>query len=124
MLFNVLWNLCPELVTNGHVYSAVPPLYKVTTTKNEYVYLKDDNALQSYKAKHKNIQSINRLKGLGEMDSSELSECLLDSNTRHIVQLTVDNIPTTNQLFQDLYGKAVEPRVKFILEHSEEARID
>lgn len=124
LLFNVLWNLCPELIINGHVYSAVPPLYKVTTTKNEYVYLKDDNALRLYKAKHKNIQSINRLKGLGEMDSSELSECLLDSNTRHIVQLTVDDVPTTNQLFQDLYGKAVEPRVKFILEHSEEARID
>lgn len=124
LLFNVLWNLCPELIINGHVYSAIPPLYKVTTTKNEYVYLKDDNALQSYKIKHKNIQSINRLKGLGEMDSSELSECLLDSNTRHIVQLTVDDVPTTNQLFQDLYGKAVEPRVKFILEHSEEARID
>ena len=124
LLFNVLWNLCPELIINGHVYSAVPPLYKITTTKNEYVYLKDDNALQSYKAKHKNIQSINRLKGLGEMDSSELSECLLDSDTRHIVQLTVNDVPTTNQLFQDLYGKAVEPRVKFILEHSEEARID
>lgn len=124
LLFNVLWNLCPELIINGHVYSAVPPLYKITTTKNEYVYLKDDNALQSYKAKHKNIQAINRLKGLGEMDSSELSECLLDSDTRHIVQLTVNDVPTTNQLFQDLYGKAVEPRVKFILEHSEEARID
>lgn len=124
LLFNVLWNLCPELIINGHVYSAMPPLYKITTTKNEYVYLKDDNALQSYKVKHKNIQSINRLKGLGEMDSSELSECLLDSDTRHIVQLIVDDIPTTNQLFQDLYGKAVEPRVKFILEHSEEARID
>lgn len=122
LLFNVLWNLCPELIINGHVYSAVPPLYKITTTKNEYVYLKDDNALQSYKAKHKNIQSINRLKGLGEMDSSELSECLLDSETRHIVQLTVNDVPTTNQLFQDLYGKAVEPRVKFILEHSEEAQ--
>lgn len=63
LLFNVLWNLCPELIINGHVYSAVPPLYKITTTKNEYVYLKDDNALQSYKVKHKNIQSINRLKG-------------------------------------------------------------
>lgn len=63
LLFNVLWNLCPELIINGHVYSAVPPLYKITTTKNKYVYLKDDSALQSYKTKHKNIQSINRLKG-------------------------------------------------------------
>lgn len=58
------------------------------------------------------------------MDSEELSECLLNSDTRHIIQLTVDDIPTTNQLFQDLYGKAVEPRVKFILKHSEEAQID
>lgn len=124
LLFNALWYLCPELIINGHVYSAVPPLYKITTKKNEYVYLRDDKALQEYKKKHKDIQSINRLKGLGEQDSDELAECLLDPETRHIVQLTVSDIERTDKLFTQLYGKAVEPRVKFILDHSEEARID
>ena len=63
LLFNVLWYLCPELITNGHVYSAVPPLYKITTPKNDYVYLKDDEEFRKYKSKHRKIQSINRLKG-------------------------------------------------------------
>lgn len=58
------------------------------------------------------------------MDSEELSHALLDPSTRNILQLQVNDTNKTNQLFQDLYGKNVEPRVKFILEHSEEARID
>lgn len=63
LLFNILWFLCPELIINGHVYSSEPPLYKVTTKKNEYIYLKDDKALQEYKKHHKNIASIGRMKG-------------------------------------------------------------
>lgn len=97
----------------------------MTTKKNEYVYLKDDAVLQEYKKKNATkIKTIGREKGLGEMDSEELSHTLLDPSTRNIIQLQVNDIDKTNRLFQDLYGKAVEPRVKFILEHSEEARID
>lgn len=58
------------------------------------------------------------------MDAEELAHTLLDSSTRNILQLQVNDIDKTNRLFQDLYGKAVEPRVKFILEHSEEARVE
>ena len=125
LLFNILWYLCPELIINGHVYSSVPPLFRVTTKKNEYVYLKDENALEEYKSKNSNnIKIIGRMKGLGEMDSEELAHTLLEPETRNILQLQVSDIDKTNKLFQDLYGKAVEPRIKFIMEHSEEARID
>ena len=64
LLFNVLWYLCPDLIINGHVYSAEPPLFRVTTKKNEYVYLKDQKALEEYK-KHNasKIASIGRNKG-------------------------------------------------------------
>lgn len=120
LLFNILWYLCPELILNGHVYSSEPPLFKVTTKRNEYVYIRDDVELQQYKAKHKNIASIGRLKGLGEMDSEELAHCLLDPTNRKVVQLDVIDRQATDSLFEDLYGKAVEPRVRFILEHSEE----
>jgi DNA gyrase/topoisomerase IV subunit B len=58
------------------------------------------------------------------MDPSELSHCLLDSNTRNILQLTVEDINKTETMFNDLYGKKVEPRVKFLSEHLEEARVD
>lgn len=124
LLFNILWYLCPELVINGHVYSAVPPLFRVTTTKNEYVYLKGQEELEEYKNTHKNVKSILRAKGLSELDAEELSYTLLDPSTRHIVQLTVSDIDKTEDLFQRLYGKAVEPRVKYMLEHSEEARTE
>ena len=125
LLFNILWYLCPELIINGHVYSSVPPLFRVTTKKNEYIYLKDEDALQRYKQKNAaKIKIVGRMKGLGEMDSEELSQALLDPSTRNILQLQVNNVEQTNKLFNDLYGKAVEPRVRFILEHSEEARAD
>ena len=64
LLFNSLWYLCPELIINGHVYSSVPPLFRVTTKKNEYVYLKDENALEEYKQKNAvKIKTVSRMKG-------------------------------------------------------------
>ena len=125
LLFNILWYMCPELITNGHVYSAVPPLFRVTTKKNEYVYLRDAEALAAYQKEHgAQIQSIGRLKGLGEQDSDELSYCLLDPETRNVLQLKVEDYGKTDKMFQDLYGKRVEPRVQFLAQHLEEARID
>lgn len=125
LLFNILWYICPELILNGHVYSAVPPLYRITTKKNEYIFLADDAALEEYKkANPSNSYRINRNKGLGEQDSSELSECLLEPDTRVLYQLTVSDAEKTDKMFNDLYGKNVEPRVKFLDEHLEEANID
>ena len=125
LLFNILWYMCPELITNGHVYSAVPPLFRVTTKKNEYVYLRDAEALAAYQKEYRaQIQSIGRLKGLGEQDSDELSYCLLDPETRNVLQLKVEDYGKTDKMFQDLYGKRVEPRVRFLAQHLEEARID
>ena len=125
LLFNILWYLCPDLIIEGHVYSAVPPLYRVTTKKNEYIYLRDDKALEEYKKEHsKDIQFIGREKGLGEMDSEELSHCLLEPENRNLYQLVVSDIGQTDMMFEDLYGRKVEPRVKFLAEHLEEARVD
>lgn len=124
LLFNILWYICPELIQNGHVYSAIPPLFRVTTKNNEYVYLRDAAALEEYKKKHSNkIKSIGREKGLGEMDSKELGDTLLDASTRNIVQLSVSDIDKTEQMFEDLYGKAVQPRVDYILNHSENGEV-
>ena len=64
LLFNILWYMCPELIVNGHVYSAVPPLFRIITKKNEYIYLRDAEALAAYQKEHgAQIQSIGRLKG-------------------------------------------------------------
>lgn len=125
LMFNIFWYICPDLIIEGHVYSSVPPLYRVTTKKNEYIYLRDDNALNEYKKKNPNsIQFIGRMKGLGEQDSDELAYCLLEPETRNLYQLTVSDIGKTDKMFQDLYGKNVEPRVKFLEKHLEEARVE
>lgn len=125
LLFNILWYLCPDLVIEGHVYSAVPPLFRVTTKSNEYVYLRDNKALEEYGKNHLNEKYlVNRMKGLGECNSEELSDTLLNPETRHVIQLQVNDIGATDDLFNDLYGKKVEPRVEFLLNHSEEANYD
>lgn len=125
LLFNIIWFLCPDLIVNGHVYSAIPPLFRVITKKNEYAYLRDGDALKAYQEEHrKDIQSISREKGLGEMDSEELEATLLNPNTRNIVQLTVKEIGATEHQFEQLYGKAVKPRIDFILKHSEDVEVD
>ena len=124
LMLNIFWYICPELILNGHVYSSEPPLFRVITKKNNYVYLKDDVALQQYKQKNpNNVKAITRMKGLGEQDADELSYCLLDQSTRNISLLTVEDVEKTNNMFNDLYGKKIEPRVEFLNKHLEEANI-
>ena len=125
LLFNALWYMCPDLIVEGHVYSAVPPLFRITTKKNEYIYCKDETELEAKKTQlGSQVLAIGRNKGLGEQDSEELSYCLLEPATRNVMQLTVEDIGATDIMFKKLYGKAVEPRLRFLNEHLEEANVD
>ena len=64
LLLTLFWSLCPELIINGHVYATIPPLFRITTKKNEYIYLRDAEALEAYKLAHANESfQINRNKG-------------------------------------------------------------
>ena len=64
LFLTLFWELCPELVINGHIWATMPPLFRITTKKNEYIFLKDEKALEEYKEKHLNEQYlINRNKG-------------------------------------------------------------
>ena len=118
LLINMFWWLCPELITKGHLWAVVPPLFRITTKKNEYIYLKDKSALQQYNKKHKNeAYTVGRLKGLGEMSPDESKYCLLDPTTRNVQQIIVDNIEQTNTLFDIFMGTAVEPRRDYLLTH-------
>lgn len=122
LLFTDLWYLCPELITNGHVYAAVPPLFRITTSKNEYIFLKGQEELDEYNKKHRGEKYlINRNKGLGEQDSQELEESILNKETRNIVQITVEDIQKAKTLFDTLMGPAIPPRRSYLLNHSEEA---
>ena len=122
LLLTCFWSLCPELVVNGHIYAAIPPLFRITTKKNEYIYLRDAAALEEYKAKHQGEKfQVNRNKGLGEQDAEELEECLLNPETRNVEQITVSDVVETSKLFEIFMGPSVGPRKDWIMAHSEEA---
>ena len=121
LFYTFIWSFCPELIKEGYVFAGVPPLYKITTSK-EYKYLKNDAALLEYRKVNKGKKyTVNRLKGLGEMSVEETEETLTNPDNRDIRQITVEDIESTNQLFSDLMGAAVLPRKTFIKEHSKEA---
>ena len=122
LLIELFWWLCPELIENGHIYTTMPPLFRITTKKNEYIFLKDQNALEQYKIQHQGEKYlVNRNKGLGEQDAEELAEALLNPETRNIAKLVVDNKNETAKLIEILLGPSVPPRREFLLKHSEEA---
>ena len=117
-----LWSLCPELIINGHFYVAYAPLFRVTTSKNEYIYLKDAAALEEYSEKHQNEKyRVNRLKGLGECDSEELADVLLDKKTRNVKQLVVNDAKEAEKHLEMLMGTSVAGRRKFLLENGSKA---
>jgi DNA gyrase subunit B len=108
---------------NGHIYAAVPPLFRITTRKNEYIYLRDGDALEDYKLAHANEKfAVNRNKGLGEQDPEELEECLLNPDTRNVVQVVVDDAKKADRLFEILMGPSVPLRRDYILKYSEDAK--
>ena len=123
LFYTFIWNFCPDLIKDGYIYAGVPPLYKITLAANQgYKYLKNDEALNEYVQANKNKKyQIGRMKGLGEMDVEETEETLTDPTNRIIKQINVDDIDTTNKMFNDLMGDAVIPRKKYIKEHSQEA---
>ena len=122
LLIEMFWWLCPELILNGHIYTTMPPLFRITTKKNEYIYLKDENELNEYKNKHKNEKFlVNRNKGLGEQDSEELADALVNPNTRNIAKIIVNNESEAKQMIEMLLGTSVPPRRRFLLQHEGEA---
>ena len=122
LFYTFIWNFCPQLFYDGIIYAGVPPLYKITLAGNKgYKYLKDDAALEQFKTTYSGKYTVNRLKGLGEMDVEETEETLTNPDNRIIKQITIDDSEETEKLFDDLMGTAIIPRKIFIKEHSKEA---
>ena len=122
LFYTFIWNFCPQLIFDGYVYAGVPPLYKVTIGK-QYKYLKNDEALEQFRKENTGRKyTVNRLKGLGEMDVEETEETLTDPENRIIKQITVEDTKKADQLFEDLMGAGITPRKKYIQDHSAEAK--
>ena len=122
LFYTFIWNFCPQLIIDGHVYAGIPPLYKVTIGKDNYQYLKDDAALEEFRIKNPNRKYVvNRFKGLGELDIDETEETLTNPNSRVIKQITVEDVKKADKIFEDLMGTAVIPRKEFIKRYSQDA---
>ena len=124
LLMTFFYRFMPELITEGHVYIAMPPLYKaIPKGKGEEQYLYDDEALAKYRATHKNF-TLQRYKGLGEMDAEQLWETTLDPDRRFLKQVTIDDARLADKITELLMGADVEPRRAYIQEHANEALLD
>lgn len=121
LFYTFIWNFCPQLILDGYVYAGVPPLYKVTIGK-KYKYIKNDEELEKFRKENVGRNyTVNRMKGLGEMDVDETEETLTNPEQRIIRQITVEDVAAANKLFDDLMGQAIVPRKLYIKEHSKEA---
>lgn len=125
LLINMFWCLCPKLVEAGKLWAVVPPLFRITTKKNEYIYLKDHEALSQYNKKHKSESfDIGRLKGIGEMSPEEAKYCLLDPLTRHVEQIIVNDTKLADDLLSTFMNTSVDPRREYLLKHIGEVQND
>ena len=121
LFYTFIWNICPQLIIDGHVYALIAPLYRITEGKDKYIYVKNDAALEEWKAQNVGKKYVvNRMKGLGEMDVEQTEECLTGPG-RVLQQITVDDVNAANALFDKLMGTAAAPRKEYIKIHSKEA---
>lgn len=124
LLLTLFYRFMPELIMEEHVYIAMPPLYKVIPARGKEEYLYDDKALAKYRKTHKSSFTLQRYKGLGEMDAQQLWETTLDPETRYLKRVEIDDSFLADRVTEKLMGTDVVPRKTFIYEHAEEALLD
>ena len=124
LLLTLFYRFMPELIYEGHIYVAMPPLYKVVPKRGEGQYLYDDNALAKYRKTHRGDFTLQRYKGLGEMDAEQLWETTLDPARRRMKQVRIEDAITASEMTELLMGSEVPPRRSFIYEHAADAELD
>ena len=124
LLLTLFYRFMPELIFEGHVYIAMPPLYKAMPAKGREEYLYDDKALEKYRKTHKGSFTLQRYKGLGEMDAEQLWETTLDPQTRMLKLVEIEDARMASEVTGMLMGTEVPPRKAFIYEHATDAELD
>ena len=124
LLLTLFYRFMPELIYEGHVYIAMPPLYKAMPKKGEEEYLYDDKALEKYRKNHTGPFTLQRYKGLGEMDAEQLWETTLDPERRLLKLVEIEDARMASSVTETLMGTEVPPRKAFIYENATEAELD
>ncbi len=136
LLLTFFYRFMPELIQEGHVYLATPPLYRAELKKADkksgkkgekgsVEYLYDDKALEKYRKNHPSgTFTLQRYKGLGEMDPEQLWETTLNPETRILKQVEIEDARLAAEVTSLLMGSEVPPRKQFIYAHADEAEID
>ena len=124
LLLTLFYRFMPELIYEGHVYIAMPPLYKAMPKKGEEEYLYDDKALERYRKRQEGPFTLQRYKGLGEMDAGQLWETTLNPETRLLKLVEIEDARMASSVTEMLMGTEVPPRRTFIYENAADAELD
>ncbi|SDB16575.1 type IIA DNA topoisomerase subunit B [Butyrivibrio sp. INlla16] len=124
LLLTLFYRFMPELIFEGHVYIAMPPLYKAIPSRGKEEYLYDDSALEKYRKNHKGPFTLQRYKGLGEMDPEQLWETTLDPENRMMRLVEIEDAKMASHMTELLMGNEVPPRRDFIHQHATDAELD
>ena len=123
LLMTMFYRLMPEYIQNGHVYIAMSPLYRVEL-KSTVEYLYTENEMAEFQKKNKQIKSIQRYKGLGEMDFHQLWDTTMDPEKRMLKKVSIEDLRETEKATSLLMGNQVEPRRNWIVDMAQYAEID
>jgi DNA gyrase/topoisomerase IV subunit B len=123
LLLTFFYRHLRKLIENGHVYLALPPLYKIEVGKERYWALDDEAKDRILRKAPKNAKpEISRFKGLGEMPAEDLKATTLDPKRRSALRVVVENALETDRIMNELMGKDPSARFRFIMERAGEAR--
>jgi len=125
LLLTLFYRYFQPLIDKGHLYIAQPPLYKIQTGKKmEYAYTETDKAeiLSSMKKESKINPSLQRYKGLGEMNPDQLWETTMNPENRVLLKVNIENAREADRIFDTLMGEEVLPRKKFIQAHAKKVK--
>ena len=128
LILTLFFRYLRPVIDKGYLYVAQPPLYKIEISKDEFYWVNTDKEKEVLEAKligeKKQIKSIQRFKGLGEMNPDQLWDTTMSPKSRTLKKICIDDAEEANKIFEILMGNEVAPRKKFIQTHSQEAKLD